>query len=172
MSHIETNEYAAVAPILLDRGILQVDEADRSIEKRSELAGYRVCLPLVPRWERVVVESDPVDYGNEQKGPMCSALGFGDVSAVINREEDVSCAGEVGEGVAECTRIRGLEQQEGHAWTEEDDIGGFVSSEEFALKIFLPKGNYIICEPVVLERLHILSSQSNIVIAQVCIVGM
>lgn len=135
MSHIETNEYAAVAPILLDRGILQVDEADRSIEKRSELAGYRVCLPLVPRWERVVVESDPVDYGNEQKGPMCSALGFGDVSAVINREEDVSCAGEVGEGVAECTRIRGLEQQEGHAWTEEDDIGGFVSSEEFALKI-------------------------------------
>lgn len=65
---------------------------------------------------------------------MRAAFGFGDVTAVVYRKEDVRCLGEVGEGFAEGMRVWCLEDHEGHAWTEEDYVG-CVLDEEFALQV-------------------------------------
>lgn len=41
----------------------------------------------------------------------------------------------------------------------------------FALQIFLPKSNIVICQPVVLERLDILSCQEDIIVAKIGLLG-
>lgn len=76
-----------------------------------------------------------VDDGDQKEGPVGSAFGFGDVAAVINREEDVRCLGEVGEGVFEGEGVEGLGEEEGHAGAEEHDFGGLVVDEVLALEV-------------------------------------
>lgn len=66
---------------------------------------------------------------------MGSAFGFGYVSAVVYGEEDVGGSCEVGEGVAEGARIGGLEEHEGHAGAEEDDVGVFEFGEVFMFEV-------------------------------------
>lgn len=66
---------------------------------------------------------------------MRAAFGFGDVAAVVDWEKDVRCAGEVGEGVAEGERVGGLEEEEGHTRSEEDDVGRSVLCEEFVFEV-------------------------------------
>jgi hypothetical protein len=66
---------------------------------------------------------------------MGSTFCLRDVTAIIYREEDVRCFGEVRKGFAECAGIGCLEDHEGHARAEEDDVGVFVSGEEFVFKV-------------------------------------
>jgi len=39
------------------------------------------------------------------------------------------------------------------------------------LEIFLPEGDYVVCEPVVLDALDIFTSQADIVVREVGVVG-
>jgi hypothetical protein len=66
---------------------------------------------------------------------MGPTFGFGYVPAIVNWEEDVGGFGEVGEGVAEGSRVGGLEEHEGHAWAEEDDVGVFEFGEVFVFEV-------------------------------------
>lgn len=58
-----------------------------------------------------------------------------DITAVVYWEENVRCFGEVREGFTECARIGCLENHEGHAGAEEDDVGRLVSGEIFVFKV-------------------------------------
>lgn len=58
------------------------------------------------------MECYAVDDGDEKQGPVGSAFGFGDVSAVVYGEEDVGCAGEVWEGIEDGAGVGGLEEHE------------------------------------------------------------
>lgn len=64
---------------------------------------------------------------------MRAAFGFRHVAAVVYREEDVRCLRKVGEGFTKGVRVGRLEDHEGHARAEEDDVGGFVLDEKLAL---------------------------------------
>lgn len=64
--------------------------------------------------EGVVVESDAVDDGDEEKRPVGAAFGDGGVTAVVEGEEYVGGFGEVGEGFAEGERVGCLSEHEGH----------------------------------------------------------
>lgn len=70
---------------------------------------------------------------------MGSAFGFGDVSAVIYGEEDVGGLCEVWESFAEGARVGGLEEHEGHAGAEEDDIGVLEFGEVFVFKVSIAR---------------------------------
>lgn len=54
---------------------------------------------------------------------MCPAFGLGDIAAVVDWEEDVGDAGEIGEGISKCMRVRSLKDHERHARTEKNDVG-------------------------------------------------
>lgn len=66
---------------------------------------------------------------------MCPAFGLGYVPAVVYGEEDVGGFCEVGEGVSEGARVGGLEEHEGHAWAEEDDVGVLEFGEVFVFEV-------------------------------------
>lgn len=72
------------------------------------------------------MERDVVDNGNEEQRPMGAALGLRDIATVVYRQEDVGSLGEVGKGFAKGARVGSLKNHEGHAGTEQDDIGGLV----------------------------------------------
>lgn len=66
---------------------------------------------------------------------MGTAFGLRDIAAVVNWEEDVGGFGEIWQGFAEGARIWGLEDHEGHAGSEENDVGGLVSRQKFVFKV-------------------------------------
>ena len=68
------------------------------------------------------MECNAIDYGNEEQGPVCTAFGLTNITAVIDGEEDMGSFCEVRECFAEGAGIRGLEEHERHAWAEEDDV--------------------------------------------------
>jgi len=47
------------------------------------------------------VEGHAVNHRDEEERPVAAAFGDGDVACVVDGEEDVGCAAEVGEGVFE-----------------------------------------------------------------------
>lgn len=57
---------------------------------------------------------------------MRASFSLRDIAAVVYREEDVGRFGEVWESIAEGTWVWSLEDHEGHAWTEEHDVGRLV----------------------------------------------
>lgn len=81
------------------------------------------------------MKGDAVDDGNEQERPVGAAFGLVDIAAVVDGEENVARLCEVRECFAERARVWGLKEHEGHAWTEKDDVGGFIIDEEFAFEI-------------------------------------
>lgn len=72
--------------------------------------------------QRIIVESDAVDGGDEEERPVGTALGDGGVAAVVEREEDVGCLGKIWQGFAEGDGVGGLGEHEGHGGAEEDDV--------------------------------------------------
>lgn len=66
MAHVQTYEDAAVARVVLERGVGQVDESERSVNQSRELLRDVVGFVLVPRRHAVVVEGDAVDDGHEE----------------------------------------------------------------------------------------------------------
>lgn len=81
------------------------------------------------------------------------------------------CLGEVGEGAVDGAQVGGPHEQKGHAGSEEADASLGVSGEGLALEVFLPKGNDIVTEPIVFERLDVADGQAGIVVAEVGLVG-
>lgn len=62
------------------------------------------------------------------------------IFGVVDREEDVGGAAEIGEGGADGDWVGRLHEHEGHRGAEEDDVGGGILGKRFALKVFLPEG--------------------------------
>lgn len=108
MPHVQTHKHPAVVAVFLDWRVVQMHEPDRPVEQRAQLHRHLVRLHAVARRERVVVERDPVDDGDQQQGPVRAAFSFEDVAAVVDGEEDVRRAGEVGQGVADGAGVGGL----------------------------------------------------------------
>ena len=106
-------------------------KADGHIEKGAEFPGHGIGFPDIALVQRVVVESNAIDYGDQEEGPVGATFGLRDVAAVVYREKNVRGAGEVWKDFAEGPWVWGLEDHEGHAWAEEDNVGGFVLREEF-----------------------------------------
>jgi hypothetical protein len=59
-----------------------------------------------------------------------------------------------------------LHEQEGHARSEKDDARLGILGQCLALKVFLPKGNIVVGEPIVPQGLEVLVGKTNIVIAE------
>lgn len=76
--------------------------------------------------QAVVMEGDAVDDRDEEERPVRAPFGEGGVSAVVDGEEDVCCAAEIGEGGAKGGRVGGLHEHEGHAGAEEDNVCGLM----------------------------------------------
>lgn len=66
---------------------------------------------------------------------MRPAFGFVYVPAIVYGKENVSGFCEVGESVTEGSRVGCLEQHEGHAWAEENDVGMLKFGEVFMFEI-------------------------------------
>lgn len=66
---------------------------------------------------------------------MRAAFCFHNIATVVDREEDVGGTREVGESLTEGSGIAGLGEHEGHAGSEEDDVGGLVLGEVFMLEV-------------------------------------
>lgn len=105
MAHVQADKHAAVAAVFLYGRVVQMHKLDGPVEEGAELACRRVRFPVIPGRQRVVVEGHPVHDGDQQQRPVRAALGFGDVAAVVDREEDVGGAREVGQGFAQRKRI-------------------------------------------------------------------
>lgn len=52
--------------------------------------------------------------GDEEEGPVRAAFRDGDVARIVYGEEDVGCAGEIGEGVFQRKRVRCSHEHECH----------------------------------------------------------
>lgn len=135
MAHIQTHKYPAVAPVLLHRRVMQVDESDWPVEEGAELPCCCVRFPVVAGGQGVVVEGDSVDDGDEEEGPVRATFGFGDVAAVVYWEEDVRCSGEIGECLAEGEGVWRLKNHKGHARSEENDIRRTILYQKFPFQI-------------------------------------
>lgn len=66
---------------------------------------------------------------------MGTSFGLVDVATVIYRKKNVRNPGEVGKGILECVRVWRLEDHEGHARSEKDNVGGFLLSEDFVFEV-------------------------------------
>lgn len=66
---------------------------------------------------------------------MRAAFCFHDIATVVDGEEDVGGTREVREGLTKGSGIAGLSEHEGHAGSEEDDVGGLVLGEVFMLEV-------------------------------------
>ena len=66
---------------------------------------------------------------------MGAAFGLVDVAVVVDGEEDVSYAGEVGEGFLEGEGVGRVHEEEGHGGAEENDAGVLELREGFMLDV-------------------------------------
>jgi hypothetical protein len=135
MLHQHAHEDAAIAAVLLLWRVVHVDKPEPLLQQLFELGGGVAGLAIVAGGQRVVVEGDAVDDGDEEERPVRPAFGVRDVAAVVYGEEDVRCAGEVGEGALERARVLGVLEQEGHGGAEEDNLRFRVVFELFALEV-------------------------------------
>src|SRR5271155_2053605 len=99
MSHIEADKHSTIRAILLLRTVLQIDEAERLIEECRELLGDMMCVADIPRRQRVIVERDSINHGDQKKRPVRASLSNGWRLVVIDWEEDVRCICEIWKGV-------------------------------------------------------------------------
>ena len=79
--------------------------------------------------------------------------------------------GEIGEGGFEGERVLGVHEEEGHRWTEEDNLGFGVVGELLALEVLLPEGDGVVGEPVVLDAGDVFAGEADIVVGEVGVVG-
>ncbi len=170
MAHEEADKDAAVAAVFLLGRVLEVDEAERAADNLAQLAAGEVRLGPVSAAEGVVVEGDAVEDGDEKQGPVGAALGVGDVAVVVDGEEDVGDLGKIGQGAADLAHVVLAHEEKGHAGAEEDDAGLGVAGKRLVLEVFLPKGNVVVRQPVVLERLDVVDCKEDIVVAEVGLV--
>lgn len=121
-------------------------EPQVTINQAADFLRYDTRFASVSGWEGVVVERYAVDEGDEQEGPVSAAFRFDDVMAVVNGEEDMSRFREVGERITEGTRVGSLKKHEGHARTQENNVGSFVFGEAFAFEVssFVSLGRYLL----------------------------
>lgn len=166
MSHQETDKDAAVAAVFLLRRILQVDKAKGPLDNLAQLARGQVRLGIVGSAERVVVEGDAVEDRHEQQRPVAAAFGHGHIAVVVDGQEDVGDLVEVGQRRPHMAHVGLLHEQKRHARAQQDDAGLGESRQRLVLEILLPKGDVVVRQPVILERLHILDGEQHIVVAE------
>lgn len=166
MAHQKTDKDAAVAAVFLLGRVLQVDKANGSLDNLAELARGQVPLGVVGSAERVVVEGDAVEDRHEQQRPVAAALGHGNVPVVVDGQKDVGDLVEVGQRRSHVAHVGLLHEQKRHARAQQDDAGLGESRERLVLEIFLPKGDVVVGQPVVLKRLHVFDGEQDIVVAE------
>lgn len=166
MSHQETDKDAAVTAVFLLRRVLQVDKANGPLDNLAELARGQVRLGIVGSAERVVVKGDAVENGHEQQRPVAAALGHGHIAVVVDGQENVCDLVEVGQRRSHMAHVGLLHEQKRHARAQQDDAGLGKSRERLVLKVLLPKGDVVVGQPVVLERLHVFDGEQHIVVAE------
>lgn len=98
---------------------------------------------------------------------MAATFGNAHVPVVIYGEKSVRHLGEVGQGGANLSHVGLLHEQKGHAGPEEDDARLGVAGQGFALEVFFPEGDVVVGQPVILERLDVLDSQEDVVVAEI-----
>lgn len=76
-----------------------------------------------------------VEDAHKKKGPVGAAFRYRGVAAVIDGEEDVGCAREVGKGFSKRERVGGLHEHKRHGWAEKDDVGVFVLDEVLVFEV-------------------------------------
>lgn len=135
MSHLYTNEHPTVAAVLLLRGIGQIDKLKLSSQKLTNLSRCQSSFISICGVEAVIVKCYAVENAHKKKGPVGAAFRYRGVAAVVDREEDVGCAGEVGKGFFKRERVGSLHEHEGHGWAEEDDVGRFVLDEVLVFEV-------------------------------------
>lgn len=135
MAHAETDEHAAVTAVLLHGRILKLNEAYLAAKQLAEFHRYRVRLPPISRGERVVVECDSVDDGNEEQRPVSATLGLVGIVAVIYREKDMCCPAEVRQRLTESAGVGCLENHKRHAGAEKHDVRGFILGQKLPLEV-------------------------------------
>ena len=96
---------------------------------------------FVVRVHAVVVEGDAVDDADEQQGPVRAAFGDGGVAVVVYGQEDVGRVCEVWQSGFQGQRVRGLEEEKGHAGAEQDDVRFGVGAQFLVLEVFFPEGD-------------------------------
>lgn len=68
-------------------------------------------------------------------------------------------------------RILGVEKQESHGRSEQDDVRLGVFAELLVFQIFLPEGDHVVRKPVILDALDVLARQANVVVRQIGVIG-
>jgi hypothetical protein len=167
MSHEKADKNATIATVLLLGSVLEVDKLERTAQDVAELVGGLAGDPRVRGAERIIVKGSAVGKRHDQQGPMATALCDTDIACVVDGQENVRNAIKLGQGAEDLCRVGLLHEEEGHAGTQENDSGAGVTGEGLALQVFLPKGDVVVGQPVVLESLHVFNGEANIVVAEV-----
>lgn len=81
------------------------------------------------------MECDSVDDRDQEEGPVRAALCLGDVATVVDGEEDMCCATEIRECLAQSPGIGRLKDHERHARSEKDDVRGFIFTQELVFEV-------------------------------------
>lgn len=166
VSHQKTDKDAAVAAVFLLGRVLQVDKTNGPLDNLTELARGQVRLGVVGPAERVVVEGDAVENRHQQQRPVAAALGHGNISIVVDGQENVGDLVKVWKRRSDVAHIRLLHEQKRHARAQQDDAGLGESRKRLVLQIFFPKGNVVVGQPVVFQRFHVFHGEQDIVVAE------
>lgn len=166
MSHQKTDKDAAVAAVFLLRRVLQIDKSNGSLDNLAELPRGQIRLGVVGSAERVVVKGDAIEDRHQQQRPMAAALGHGDISIVVDGQEDVGDFVEVGQRRSDMAHVRFLHEQKRHARAQQDDAGLGEFRKRLVLQILFPEGDVIVGQPVILERLHVFYGEQDIIVAE------
>lgn len=67
MPHVQAHKDATIGRVVLERAVVQVNEAKRFLYQLGQLLCDKVRLLLVPGRHGVVVEGESVDDGDEQE---------------------------------------------------------------------------------------------------------
>jgi len=114
MPHLYAHEYSAITAVLLLRTIRKINELQLPTQQRPQLSRRHLRLPLIRGIERIVMESYAVEDTDKEEGPVGAPFGEGRVAAIVDREKNVGCAGEVWEGFFHGHRVGGLHKHEAH----------------------------------------------------------
>lgn len=102
---------------------------------------------------------------------MATTLSDTHITVVVDGQENVRDLGKIGESGSNRAQVRLLHEEERHTRAEEDNAGLGIPRKCFALEVFLPEGDIVVGQPVVLQRLDIFGREENIVVTQIWLFG-